>query len=200
MPILAVIFDIGGVLSHHQNLAPLNRWAERLNMSAEQILHTAFGNEIGGPATLGQVTIEEVWQVINQQFGLSEVDLQRFITDFWATKTWDTSLLDFIRSLKPAYKTGALSDAWPDARMTNTRITDDLFDVIVYSAEEGLKKPDPEIYRRTLARLDVMPMEAIYVDDSPNKVEGAIQFGMHGLLFTDSDAIRKQITELLDQA
>jgi len=200
MIIRALIFDIGGVLSHHKNLTPLNPWVDRLNMSAEQILHTVFGNEVAGRATLGQATVEEVWQFANQQFGLSEVDKQALIADFWATMTWDSSLLDFIRSLKSAYKIGALSDAWPDARVTNTRITDDLFDVIVYSAEEGIKKPDPEIYRRTLARLDVMPTEAIYVDDSPNKVEGASQLGMHGLLFTSTDAIREQISGLLDQA
>jgi HAD superfamily hydrolase (TIGR01509 family) len=92
---------------------------------------------------------------------------------------------------------GVISDAWPDARVSNTPITTDLFDVIVYSAEEGIQKPDPEIYRRTLARLDVKPTESIYVDDSPAKVEGANRLGMHGLLFTGSDAIREQISGLL---
>lgn len=199
MTIRAVIFDIGGVLSHHTNLAPLNRWIDRLNMPAEQILRAVFGNEVASRATLGQSTVEDVWQYANQQFALSESDLQALMVDFWATMTWNTSLLDFIRTLKSAYKIGALSDAWPDARVSNTAITDDLFDVIVYSSEEGIQKPNPEIYRRTLTRLDVMPAESIYVDDSANKVEGANQLGMHGLLFTDSDAIREQITKILNQ-
>ena len=200
MTFRAVIFDIGGVLSHHKNFAPLDRWSDRLNIPAEQILSTVFVNEAAGRATLGQATVEDVWQFANQQFGLSAADRQALMVDFWATMTWDTALLDFIHTLKPAYKTGALSDAWPDARISNAPITYDLFDVIVYSAEEGIKKPDPEIYRRTLARLEVKPTEAIYVDDSPNKVAGASQLGMHGLLFTGSDAIRKQITALLHQA
>ena len=199
MTFRAVIFDVGGVLSHHNNLAPLDPWLDRLNMSAEQIVHTVFGNEVAGRATLGQATVEEVWQFANQQFGLSEVDSQAFLADFWATMTWDSTLLDFIRTLKPAYKTGVISDAWPDARVTNTPITYELFDVIVYSAEEGIQKPDPEIYRRTLARLDVMPTESIYIDDTPTKVEAANQFGMHGLLFTGSDAIREQINGLLSE-
>jgi HAD superfamily hydrolase (TIGR01509 family) len=201
MTFRAVIFDVGGVLSHHNNLAPLDPWLDQLNMSAEQIIHTVFGNEVAGRATLGQATVEEVWQFANQQFGLSEVDRQAFLADFWATMTWDNTLLDFIRTLKPAYKTGVISDAWPDARVTNTPITYDVFDVIVYSAEEGIQKPNPEIYRRTLARLDVMPTESIYIDDTPTKVEAANQLGMHGLLFTGSEAIREQISALLsDQA
>jgi epoxide hydrolase-like predicted phosphatase len=197
MTFRAVIFDVGGVLSHHNNFAPLEPWLDRLNMSAEQIIHTVFGNDVARRATLGQATVEEVWQFANRQFGLSEVDRQALLVDFWATMTWDWTLLDFIGTLKPAYKTGVLSDAWPDARVANAPITADLFDVIVYSAEEGIQKPDPEIYRRALARLGVMPAEAIYVDDSPNKVEAASQLGMHGLLFTGSDAIREQISALL---
>jgi HAD superfamily hydrolase (TIGR01509 family) len=197
MTFRAAIFDVGGVLSHHNNLAPLDPWLDRLNMSAEQIIHTVFGNEVARRATLGQATVEEVWQFANQQFGLSEVHRQALLADFWATMTWDRTLLDFIRTLKPAYKTGVISDAWPDARVTNTPITTDLFDVIVYSAEEGIQKPDPEIYRRALTRLDVMPTESIYIDDSPTKVEAANQLGMHGLVFTGSDAIREQISGLL---
>jgi HAD superfamily hydrolase (TIGR01509 family) len=201
MTFRAVIFDVGGVLSHHDNLAPLDPWLERLDMSAEQILHTVFGNAVGRRATLGQATVEEVWQFANQQFGLSVVDRQALIADFWATMTWDRALLDFIRTLRPAYKTGVISDAWPDARVANAPITPDLFDVIVYSAEEGIQKPDPEIYRRALTRLGVTAAEAIYVDDSPAKVEGAIRVGMRGLLFTGSDTIRAQIRVLLsDQA
>ncbi|MBN1562197.1 MAG: HAD family phosphatase [Anaerolineae bacterium] len=201
MAIRAIIFDVGGVLNGHHNLAPLDPWCDRLKMSTDQIFHTVFGNEAAHQATLGQATVAEIWQIANEQFGLSEDDKQALMVDFWATMTWDDTLLDFIRTLKTTYKTGVLSDAWPDARVSNTRVTDDLFDVIVYSAEEKLKKPDPEIYRRTLTRLGVEPAEAIYVDDSPNKVAGAQQVGMHAILFTDTTTIQQQINNLLaDQA
>lgn len=199
MTIRAVIFDVGGVLSHHHNLAALNPWLDRLNMPAEQILHTVFGNQVGGRASRGEATVAEIWQFANQTFALSENDLQALIADVWATQTWDTDLLDYIRALKSSYKTGIISDAWPNARITNVPITDDLFDVIVYSAEEKLLKPEPEIYRRALARLDVLPSEAIFVDDTQRKVDGAIQVGMHGLLFTDSQAIQQQINRMLSE-
>lgn len=197
MTIRAVIFDVGGVLNCHDNFAPLEPWCERLNMSAEQILHAVFGNEVGGRASRGDATVEEIWEFANQTFGLSADDLQALIPDVWATMTWDQELLDFIKGLKENYKTGVLSDAWPDARVSNVPVTYDLFDAIVYSAEEGMLKPNPEIYRRLLDRLDVKPAEAIYIDDSPKKVKGASDVGMHALLFTNSEAIRKQITEML---
>lgn len=51
------------------------------------------------------------------------------------------------QSLRPRYKTGTISDVWPDAReMVAAYVNDSTFDVIVFSGEEGVRKPDPEIY------------------------------------------------------
>lgn len=48
------------------------------------------------------------------------------------------------------------------------------FDVIVISENEGMRKPDPEIFRRTLARLGVTANEAVYVGDNPEAdIDGA---------------------------
>jgi putative hydrolase of the HAD superfamily len=48
------------------------------------------------------------------------------------------------------------------------------FDVIVISENEGIRKPDPEIFRRALARLDVTADAAVYVGDNPHAdIDGA---------------------------
>jgi len=41
------------------------------------------------------------------------------------------------------------------------------FDTVAVSSLEGVEKPSPEIFRRTLARLEVAPTQAIHVGDSP---------------------------------
>jgi putative hydrolase of the HAD superfamily len=58
----------------------------------------------------------------------------------------------------------------------------ELFDVVVDSSEEGVRKPDPEIYLRTAARLGVAPEACAFLDDSPANVAGAEAAGMTGLL------------------
>lgn len=40
------------------------------------------------------------------------------------------------------------------------------FELVVSSAEEGIVKPDPELLRRALRRLDVSPQDAVSVGDS----------------------------------
>ena len=44
---------------------------------------------------------------------------------------------------------------------------DELFDVVVDSSEEGVRKPDPRIFERTLERLGVEAPRSIFLDDYP---------------------------------
>src|SRR5437763_16679363 len=58
---------------------------------------------------------------------------------------------------------------------------DELFDAVVISGEVGLRKPEPEIYRRTAAALGVEPSQCVFVDDLPGNVAGAVAVGMVGV-------------------
>jgi len=53
------------------------------------------------------------------------------------------------------------------------------FDAILVSEEEGVRKPDAEIFRRALARCGVDAREALFVGDHPvADVEGAHRAGL----------------------
>ncbi|MFC4949893.1 HAD-IA family hydrolase [Pseudonocardia sp. GCM10023141] len=62
----------------------------------------------------------------------------------------------------------------------------DLVDVLLYSHEIGIAKPDPRAYQLTCERLAVEPTGAVFVDDVPANVEAARQIGMHAVLHTDA--------------
>lgn len=56
------------------------------------------------------------------------------------------------------------------------------FDAVLISEEEGVRKPDPEIFHRGLKRLSVAPHEAVYVGDHPEAdVRGAQGAGMRAV-------------------
>jgi putative hydrolase of the HAD superfamily len=56
------------------------------------------------------------------------------------------------------------------------------FEVIVDSAEVGVSKPDPAVFRLALQRLGVAPTDAVYVGDIRRvDVEGARAAGMRAL-------------------
>ena len=62
------------------------------------------------------------------------------------------------------------------------------FEIVVDSALEGVRKPDPEIFRRALARMGVSAERAIYAGDIPSvDVDGAHAAGMQAALIDPLD-------------
>ena len=62
---------------------------------------------------------------------------------------------------------------------------DELFDVIVDSCEEGIRKPDPRIFTLALERLGVEDAErTVFLDDFDGNISAARALGMHGILVT----------------
>ena len=70
------------------------------------------------------------------------------------------------------------------------------FEGIVVSGEEGVAKPDPEVFEIVLRRYDVDPARAVYVDDSPRNVAAAAELGLTALHFTGAHALRAELVDL----
>ena len=67
---------------------------------------------------------------------------------------------------------------------------------IVVSGEEKLMKPDPAIYRLALDRFGLEPGQAVFIDDSAPNIDAANALGIHGLLFSDADRLRADLSLL----
>jgi epoxide hydrolase-like predicted phosphatase len=198
MPIRAIIFDIGGVLSLYHDFETYFKWEQQLELPKMQLLRIIYDNPVSRQATLGNATVADVWEEVGRQLQLPPNELRKLQEDIWKGYRWNTELLEFIRSLKPDYKTGILSDAWADARESMGDVVNkDHFDVIVFSAEEGLQKPDPALFRRAVERLGVKAEEAILLDDKEANVEAAREFGMRGVHFTETNKAIADIQALL---
>lgn len=60
---------------------------------------------------------------------------------------------------------------------------DDLFDAVVDSHEEGVRKPDPRIFLTALARVGGVPPErAVFLDDFAGNVAAAERLGLKGIV------------------
>lgn len=64
----------------------------------------------------------------------------------------------------------------------------DAFELVVDSAHEGVRKPDPEIFRRALSRLGLEAPRALYAGDIPSvDVDGARAAGLRAALIDPFD-------------
>jgi epoxide hydrolase-like predicted phosphatase len=199
MSLRAVFFDLGGVIVRTEYQAPRERLAERLNMTYEDLTKIVFDSETSRKASIGAISTDEHWAAITNRLHLPASEASSIRNEFFAGDVVDRALLDFIRSLRPRFKTGVISNAWPDARdyITENKF-DDAFDHLVISAEVGLIKPDAKIYQFALDQIKVSADEAAFLDDTSVNVEAARALGMHGLLFRDSNQSIEDIKGLLN--
>lgn len=81
----------------------------------------------------------------------------------------------------------------------------DAFDVVLVSEDEGIRKPDPEIFARAVARLGVSAAAAVFVGDNPEAdIAGARSAGLRAIWMEngfyrppqDADATIRHLAEL----
>lgn len=59
---------------------------------------------------------------------------------------------------------------------------DHLFEKAYFSQMMGLRKPHPEIFEQVLSENHLAPHETLFIDDSPQHIEGAKKVGLNTLL------------------
>jgi putative hydrolase of the HAD superfamily len=71
------------------------------------------------------------------------------------------------------------------------------FDVVVQSAVEGVRKPDPRFYLRACEMLAVDPAECIFLDDLGVNCKAAHTLGMKAIKVVDPLEARAELEDLL---
>lgn len=200
MSIRAVIFDLGGVLVRTEDRTSRSKLAKRLGLTYDDLSELIFDSQSAHQAMRGEITTEEHWDEVCKALGLSKEEFARVPAEFWGGDTLDQDLVNYLRNLRPQYKTALLSNAWDDLRQMIEEIWkfDDAFDHIVISAEVGLVKPDRQIYEKMLSELDVKPVEAVFVDDFPENVAGAQAAGLEAIQFISAEQALQDLGRLLD--
>ena len=89
-----------------------------------------------------------------------------------------------------------LSNISPNLWDITENITDDNKRFLSYDL--GLLKPDPEIYKVVLQKLNAQSSEVVFIDDQPRNVEAAQKLGITGIVF-DKDTIIGKVREVFMQ-
>jgi epoxide hydrolase-like predicted phosphatase len=183
----AVAFDIGGVLEVPTASDLDRRWEQRLGLRPGEFFARLRQSGLGRDANLGRVSEEEFAQALGGLYGLDQPTTRELLAELW---DWyvgrlNTKMADYFQRLRPRYRTAILSNAAAGGRREEDRRYGfaNMADVLVYSYEVGVEKPDRRIYEITCHRLGVDPGEVVFLDDLEVNVAAAEQFGMRAVRF-----------------
>lgn len=198
MKIKAIFLDYGGVIQRTEYQSPRQYLAQKFGMEYEDIDKIVFDSPTARQATVGEIKEAEHWSAIAKRFKLGKDELEKFKSEFYGGDVIDHEFMQFIRSLRPKYKVGLISNALSDMReyLIKQKL-EDAFDTLTISAEVKSAKPEAKIYLHALEQTEVKAEEAVFVDDVSANIEACQKLGMHGVLFRDVDEVINQIKKLL---
>ena len=153
----------------------------------------------------GVVRVVEYWQRVAADLGVSW-DLTR-IQRLWAVdfRSWisvEPGTVRIIEELRAGgTRTALLSNAgfdFGDAFRNAPFAT--CFERVFVSAELGLLKPEPEIYRHVAQELGIALGDMVFIDNKPVNVDGAVALGATGHVFTGVAELRAFLESLAGAA
>lgn len=187
MAVRAVVFDIGGVLELPGDTDLDGRWEERLGLEPGAFFERLHRSGLGRDANLGRVSEAEFGRALGRLFGLDQRTTGELLGDLWEWYVGElnTELAGYFQRLRPRYRTAILSNAAVGGRRVEEARYGfgEMADLLVYSYEVGIEKPDRRIYQLTCERLGVGPDEVVFLDDVEANVVAAREIGMRTVLF-----------------
>ena len=197
MGLRAVIFDYGMVLTGMPDAEAHDTMVRISGLTVDQFENVYWADRHAYDE--GKLTGVTFWQKFARDAGLSlsadEIDeLNRQDARMWTTS--NPAMLAWQRELKAAGIRTAILSNMGDSVLENIkrefRWIDD-FDVLVWSYQLHMAKPDPAIYRHTLQQLGTRPQETLFIDDTRVNIEAAQALDMMALEFTTVNRLRRDL-------
>ncbi len=114
-------------------------------------------------------------------------------------------MVSALRKCKEHFKVGCITNnmksgegpsmARDEAKAAASQSVMTLFDVIVESSVEGVRKPDPRIYEIACGRMDIAPDTCVFLDDLGINLKPAKALGMTTIKVIEEDQAIKDLTK-----
>ncbi len=128
---------------------------------------------------------------------LLEVEPDGLIDGMFAGVHPDEEMVAAVRLAHLAgIRTALVSNSWGVHRYPHDMF-DELFDGVVISAEEGIRKPARKMYELGAERAGAKPPECVYVDDLPFNLTPAEELGMATVHHTSAETTIPELEALL---
>jgi putative hydrolase of the HAD superfamily len=189
--IKAVLFDLDGTLYDRDRLAS-TLFDDQYTVFAGELRGVSrerFLRDVHAMDNHGHGLKETGYPAVVRGWGLDAALAGRLFEHFWDNFDdhcrLDADTRDTLAELrKRGMKLGVVTNGPGVMQRRKLAVLglDRTFDAVLVSDEEGVRKPDAEIFRRALARCGAAAHEALFVGDHPvADIEGAHGAGLHAV-------------------
>jgi putative hydrolase of the HAD superfamily len=131
---------------------------------------------------------------------LLQVGPEGLIDGLFAGVQPDEAMVGAVRAARAAgVRTALVSNSWGVHRYPHD-LFEELFDGVVISGEEGIRKPSRRMYELGAQRAGVAPELCVYVDDLPFNLTPAEKLGMATVHHTSAETTIPELERLLGVA
>jgi epoxide hydrolase-like predicted phosphatase len=142
----------------------------------------------------GQIAEEEFEPALAKALG---VPAENLIDRLFAGSGPEESMIAAVLAARNAgIKTGLISNSWGTRRYDREQLAR-LFDGVVISGDEGMRKPTPAMYTLGAERIGVAPSSCVYVDDLPFNLPPAEELGMAAVHHVEPEQTVAELERLL---
>lgn len=186
-----IIFDVGGIL-FDDSKESINKL---LGKDSTNIYKAAYGQDFK-KCLLGQITVQEHLNNLKSKPDFN--DIKFILTKEYLPKSYPLleENFNYIKALKDkGYKLFLLTNITEDSYnyINETININSIFNGGIYSYQEHLIKPNPEIYELIIKRFNLNKNETIFFDDKEKNVKAAKETGLKSIVFTSLQDIKDNI-------
>jgi putative hydrolase of the HAD superfamily len=198
MPVRAVIFDYGKVLSALPDADAHTALVETAGLPDEVFEEHYWAHRHA--YDLGELNGHTFWEAVARGAGIvlspDQVDvLNRHDARMWTNL--NQPMVDWAAALQRAgIRTAILSNMGDviHASMQTQFPWLSGFDHLLWSYQLRLAKPDPAIFHHAVRQLGIAPEETLFIDDIPVNIESARAVGLDGILFETVPQLRRELS------
>ena len=192
-----IFFDWGGVIADDPGDDFLTRLLQAIGASPEQIqeIFQLYMQQF----MCGKISENQYWNELrtNYRFVIHESISEEFKK--WSGLIANQQVLELVDE--------ARNEGWHTAILSNvieptyTVLQDagfyDKFDAVIASCKEGFAKPEIEIYKIAVERLNTTAQESVFIDDKHANLKPAQAMGFKTILAKNPEQIIRDVKEVL---
>jgi HAD superfamily hydrolase (TIGR01509 family) len=200
-----IIFDLGGVIINLDIPKTISEFNKLSNQPFESIYNQLQQTPVFDLFDKGQITEKDFFVELKKA-------LRNDVTDEELLFAWNAMLLDFpkhrlelLSKLKSNYRLFLLSNT-NESHVLEFEKTlfashgyqnlEPFFEKVYYSCRMNQRKPNADIFESVLNENNLIAEETLFIDDSPQHVEGALTLGVKAMLLEKNNEVEDLLKEL----